>query len=157
MKEESQSIIKGIFPPPLFVLALLIIGFSLRWYNPLSFQNNHRDYWLFSGIIVIILSGLLAFLASRIMRSQRTPINFDNPTIMIINKGPFRFTRNPLYLSLLMFYGGAGIVANSLWFALLLPVLYFFLRSVILREEKYLDHIFGNEYVLYKNTVKRWL
>lgn len=157
MKKENQSILKGIFPPPLIVLALLIIGFGLRWYKPLSLQNSYRDYWLFIGIILIVLSGVLALLARRIMRSLGTPINFNKPTRMIVNKGAFRVTRNPLYLSLLMLYAGVGIVANSWWFVLLLPVLFLSLHRVILREEKYLEHIFGNEYVLYKNSVKRWL
>lgn len=157
MKKEKQSILKGIFPPPLFVLALLIIGFGLQWYKPLSLQNSQRDYWLFIGIIVIIISGVLALFASRIMRALGTPINFNTPTIMIINGGAFRVTRNPLYLSLLLLYAGVGIVANSWWFALLLLVLFCFLRRVILREERYLEHIFGNEYVLYKNSVRRWL
>ncbi len=160
MKKEKQSTLEGlegIFPPPLVVLALSILGLGLQWHKPLVFQENHRSYWLYVGIILVILSGILAFSARQIMRIQRTPIIFSMPTTVIVSKGPFRFTRNPLYLSLVMLYAGVGVVANSLWFALLLGGLIFFLRIVILREEEYLEHKFGNEYVLYKSTVRRWL
>jgi protein-S-isoprenylcysteine O-methyltransferase Ste14 len=153
----NQSLFEGIFPPPLIVLALLIAGSGLQWQIPLAFQKQYRDYWLIIGILLIVFSGLLAFFASRIMRSQRTPVNFNKPTIMIVKKGPFRFTRNPLYLSLLMLYAGIGIMINSLWFVLLLFFLFFFLRRVILLEEKYLEHHFSSEYMLYKSAVRRWL
>ena len=157
MKTDKLSLFEGIFPPPLIVLALLIAGSGLQWQIPLVFQKQYRDYWLIIGILSIVFSGLLAFFTSRIMRSQRTPVNFNKPTIMIVKKGPFRFTRNPLYLSLLMLYAGIGILMNSLWFALLLVFLFFFLRRVILLEEKYLEHLFSSEYMLYKSAVRRWI
>lgn len=157
MKNENKSFLEGIIPPPLIVLALLIAGFGLQWQLPLEFQKQYRDYWLIIGILSMVFSGLLAFFTSRIMRSQRTPVNFNKPTIMIVKKGPFRFTRNPLYLSLLMLYAGIGIMMNSLWFALLLVLLFIFLRRVILREETYLEHLFSSEYMLYKSAVRRWI
>jgi len=157
LKTDKLSLFEGIFPPPLIVLALLIAGSGLQWQIPLVFQKQYRDYWLIIGILSIVFSGLLAFFTSRIMRSQRTPVNFNKPTIMIVKKGPFRFTRNPLYLSLLMLYAGIGILMNSLWFALLLVFLFFFLRRVILLEEKYLEHLFSSEYMLYKSAVRRWI
>jgi protein-S-isoprenylcysteine O-methyltransferase Ste14 len=154
---EKPSILGGIFPPPLVVLALSIIGLGLQWHNPLLFQQAHRAYWVFFGIILVGTAGLLAFSARQIMRSQGTPIIFNKPTVVIVSKGPFAFTRNPLYLSLIMLYAGVGIMVNSLWFAPLLGVLVLFLHKVVLREENYLEHEFGKAYVLYKSAVRRWL
>lgn len=156
MKQKEQGIGR-IIPPPLFVIALSLIGFGAQWRYPFSFQNSHRFFWLIIGIVLVVFSGLLAFGARRIMRSQKTPISFNKPTVVIIRNGPFAITRNPLYLSLAMLYAGVGIMLNSAWFAPLLLVLIFFLRRVILREEKYLERDFGNEYSIYKKNVRRWL
>lgn len=156
MKGNNQSIGK-IFPPPLLVLALSIIGLGLQCFFPLSIQLNFRPYWLIVGIILIVFSGLLAFWARTIMRTQKTPITFNKPTVVILTTGPFTYTRNPLYLSLVILYTGIGIVINSKWFIPLLIVLLFYLHNVILREEKYLEQSFGNEYLRYKNTVRRWV
>lgn len=156
MKQKEQGIGR-IIPPPLFVIALSLIGFGAQWRYPLSFQNSHRYFWLIVGIVLIVLSGLLALGARRIMQSQKTPISFNKPTVVIIRNGPFAFTRNPLYLSLAMLYAGVGIMLNSVWFAPLLLVLIFFLHRVILREERYLERNFGNEYAIYKKNVRRWL
>ena len=156
MKEDTKSIGK-IFPPPLFVIVLSIIGFGLQWLYPFSFQFSFRPYWLTVGVILIVFSGLLAFLARKIMRGQMTPISFNKPTVIILSNGPFAYTRNPLYLSLVILYTGIGIVANSIWFTPLLIVVILFLNKVILREEKYLEQSFGKEYLRYKKTVRRWV
>ena len=72
--------------------------------------------------------------------------------------GPFQFSRNPLYVSLTLFYIGIAIAAQSLWaLALLIVVLTLMQRGVIEREERYLEHKFGAEYVRYKERVRRWI
>jgi len=158
VKKDPANTLKRTFPSPLIVLALTLIGFGLQWYQPLRSQNtSHRGYWLFAGIIMMLFSGSVALLASRVMLTRRTPISFGTPTVAIIDEGPFRFTRNPLYLSLLFLYTGIGIEADSLWFALLLIVVFSFLHLVVVREERYLEQSFGNEYLLYKSAVRRWL
>ena len=63
-----------------------------------------------------------------------------------------------MYLSLMLIYSGIAIYANSLWLVFLLPVLFVALeRGVVLREEKYLEGKFGDEYLEYKNKVRRWI
>lgn len=156
MKKGQQNTLMRIIPPPLVVLGLSIIGLGLHWYHQLPFQNGLRTYWLIGGSALMVFSGSVAFCARRVMRAQKTPITFSEPTVVIVRKGPFAISRNPLYLSLLMLYAGMGIAANSLWFAPLFLVLFLFLHRVILREELYLEHAFGQEYLLYKNTARRW-
>lgn len=124
---------------------------------PLSFQHSNRQSWIFVGIFIICLAGLLALSAILVMRLQGTPVYFKKATTEIVSKGPFRYSRNPLYISLLMLYGGIGVLADSLWFALFLPVLFYFLHRVILREEKYLAQLFGSKYSAYQKMVGRWL
>ena len=156
MKEDQKSIGR-IFPPPLLVMALFVIGFGLQWIYPFSFQFGFRRYWLIAGIVLIICSGVIAFKARRVMLCRKTPITFKKPTVTIINNGPFAYSRNPLYLSLVLLFTGIGIVADSIWFTLLLVVLILFLNHVILKEEIYLEQGFGREYLRYKNTVRRWI
>jgi protein-S-isoprenylcysteine O-methyltransferase Ste14 len=73
-------------------------------------------------------------------------------------EGPFRYSRNPAYLSLAMIYAGIAVLRNSLWTILLLPlVVYVIQREVIGREERYLERALGEEYLAYKARVRRWV
>ncbi len=76
----------------------------------------------------------------------------------IITTGPYRFSRNPSYVSLTMLYLGIAIAADSVWvLAGLIPTLVVMHYGVILREEEYLEAKFGQEYLRYKRSVPRWL
>ncbi len=80
------------------------------------------------------------------------------PTTTLVVGGPFRFTRNPLYLGMTLFYIGVAILAQALWAFVLLPfVLMIVQRGVIEREERYLERKFGTDYLRYKQRVRRWL
>jgi protein-S-isoprenylcysteine O-methyltransferase Ste14 len=80
------------------------------------------------------------------------------PTTAVVTDGPYRFTRNPLYLSMTLIYVGITALANALAPVLLLPVvLQVMSRGVIEREEHYLERKFGAEYLSYKARVRRWL
>ena len=92
------------------------------------------------------------------MRSANAPIRTDRPVPRLTTGGPFRYTRNPGYLCLAMIYAGIAVLRNSLWSMLLLPlVLVVIQREVIGREERYLERIFGEEYLAYKARVRRWV
>ncbi len=107
----------------------------------------------------LVGSGLLLFLSSfRAMHRAGTDARPDKPTTSIVVDGPYRFTRNPIYLGFTLVYGGITALANSLPSALLLPfVLLVMQRGVIEREERYLERIFGEEYTQYKARVRRWI
>ena len=92
------------------------------------------------------------------MRGAGTSVKTSVPTTALVSTGPFQFSRNPLYVSLTLFYLGISIAAQSLWaLALLIVVLVVMQRGVINREERYLEHKFGAEYVRYKELVRRWI
>ena len=94
----------------------------------------------------------------RTMRGADTTIRLDKPVSSLIQDGPFRYSRNPGYLSLTMLYAGIAIRRNALWAILLLAlVLYVIQREVIGREERYLERTFGEEYLSYKASVRRWV
>jgi protein-S-isoprenylcysteine O-methyltransferase Ste14 len=92
------------------------------------------------------------------MRRAQTNVDPYKPATAVVTRGPFRFTRNPLYLSMTLMYGGIATVANALPAALLLPiVLRLMWRGVIEREERYLERKFGDEYIEYKARTPRWI
>jgi protein-S-isoprenylcysteine O-methyltransferase Ste14 len=92
------------------------------------------------------------------MREADAPVRTDRPVPRLTTEGPFRYTRNPGYLVMAIIYAGVATLRNALWAILLLPlVLYVTQREVIGREERYLERTFGEEYLAYKASVRRWV
>jgi protein-S-isoprenylcysteine O-methyltransferase Ste14 len=80
------------------------------------------------------------------------------PALAIVTDGPFRFTRNPLYLANAVAYLGLTLVFNTVWTLLLyVPMLLVIHWGIIRREERYLEAKFGETYLAYKARVRRWL
>ena len=108
--------------------------------------------------ILIVIAGIVMVTTTRLMLRKKTDPRPDRPTTKIVTEGFFRHSRNPLYISLMTVFCGIAVYANSLWLLLLLPVLFGALeRAVVLREEKYLEKKFGDEYLRYKKKVRRWI
>jgi protein-S-isoprenylcysteine O-methyltransferase Ste14 len=109
--------------------------------------------------VAILLVGLIILVAAFIQfRRARTTIMPYKPTTAIIERWPYSFTRNPIYLAMAVIYIGIAIFFNSLWPFLLLPLVMLVMqRGVIEREERYLEGKFGSDYVEYRSRVPRWL
>jgi protein-S-isoprenylcysteine O-methyltransferase Ste14 len=91
-------------------------------------------------------------------RRARTSLVPVRPATALITDGPFRFTRNPLYLGLALLYLGIALWLGVLWPVVLLPALILLVQQiVILREEAYLESRFGEAYRAYRARVRRWL
>ncbi len=102
----------------------------------------------------LILAG---WAASTFFRAG-THIEVYRPATALVTKGPYRFSRNPIYVGMAVGHVGAAILANSIWALLmLLPALALIRYGVIAREEEYLERRFGEAYQRYMNTVRRWL
>ena len=156
MSENNKDHAGVIFPPPLIYGGFLLIGFVIDYFWPIPVLPDNFQYAL--GGVLIVLALAIIFPAFKLFRKVGTAVRPDRPTTAIITSGPYRFTRNPLYLALTLIYAGIAIAADSIWVLLLLmPVLLIMNRGVIGREEKYLDEKFGEEYRRYKKTVRRWL
>ena len=110
------------------------------------------------GAIVFALAlALLVWAIATITRSgSNVPTN--QPTTTIVETGPYRFTRNPIYLGMMLGLIGLAIVVNSLWLLLtLVPFALVIRYGVIAREEAYLERKFGDVYGRYRARVRRWL
>jgi len=101
---------------------------------------------------------MLALSALLEMRRAGTHVDPRQQVTALVTQGPFRLTRNPLYLSLTLLYAGIALMVNSLWAILLLPGALIMIRyGVINREERYLERTFGEQYLSYKAKVRRWV
>lgn len=142
--------------PPLIFLAALGLGLFLHWLMPI---------WSFPIIfsqplgIALCLTGIaVGFWGSATMHLAGTNVRPDRPATALVTGGPFRFSRNPLYLSLITLYLGITLFCNVMWaLILLVPVLAFVHWRIVLREEKYLEAKFGDAYRDYKTRVRRWI
>ena len=148
-----------LFPPPLvFALALVAAAVTdSRWPWPLVATPG--ALLAAAGALFIVAAGLLATSAVLVFRQARTTVlPALRPTTTIVERGPYRFSRNPMYLSMVLAYVGVSIIMNSIYAIAALPVvisvIHFF---VIRREERYLSAKFGQSYDAYRARVRRWI
>lgn len=155
MLEEVDNPGVIAFPPALFA-GTLAIGLLLHFVFPITFLP--RLVAIASGVIVLAGAALIASSAFGAMRRAQTAVNPSQPTTVIVSEGAFSFSRNPIYLSLTLLYIGIALLLNALWaLLLLLPLLVVVQNGVIKREEDYLERKFGDDYLRYKTSVRRWV
>jgi len=110
------------------------------------------------GPAIVALAFAIFFWAASTMLRGHTSIPTNTPTDAIVTGGPFRFSRNPIYLSMVLLQIGVGVWTKSLWFFVLAAISGALLTwGVILREEQYLEQKFSNGYLSYKSRVRRWI
>jgi protein-S-isoprenylcysteine O-methyltransferase Ste14 len=141
--------------PPLLYGVALAAGFLLQWIAPRPILSSNAGYWL-GG--VLLASGLfLAILGRRVMERAGTNVNPTLPSTALVATGPFRFSRNPLYVALTLMYVGLALLADALWvLVLIVPVLVLMHYGVVRREERYLEAKFGDAYRAYRSRVRRY-
>jgi protein-S-isoprenylcysteine O-methyltransferase Ste14 len=154
--EQIKSDTPGVIaPPPLIYAAGLAAGFLFHTAVPFHIPSSVWATVL--GLCLIGTGILLAVAGFRAMNRVGTHVDPFKPTTALATDGPFRFTRNPLYLALTLLYGGIALFVNLPWAILFLPIVLLIMRrGVIDREERYLEQKFGEDYLRYKRNVRRW-
>ena len=143
-------------PPPLLYSGAFVLVLVLRWFWPMPIFGHAVALW--PGLALIVLAVGIAAWGIRTMQAAGTNVNPALPTTAIVTSGPFRFSRNPLYLALTLLYLGLTLAFNTWWgIVLLIPVLFIMHRGVVLREERYLEQKFGETYRQYRSKVRRYL
>ena len=144
-------------PPPLVFLGALVIGVILNIVRPLPIFTDGQIGDVL-GLLLTISSAALAFWAFRTMLRAGEQPDPAVPTKSIIRQGPFGRTRNPIYISFALFDLGVALLLNNLWMLLaLVPLMLYVDRGIVRREEGTLEQKFGQEYLDYKASVRRWI
>ena len=156
MTEESRDTPGVIAPPPLIFALIWLAAWLVHLKVPVHLLPAGWTRPL--GGAIAILGVALAIWGRTAMSRVGTDPNPYKPSTAIAQGGPFRFTRNPLYLSMTIFYVGLTLLANAVWPLIVLPVVLVLVqRGVIEREERYLERRFGQAYRDYRARVRRWL
>jgi len=143
-------------PPPVIYLLFVGLAWGLDGLLPVPLPDNdwmHRAGWglIGAGLLLMLWAALLMF-------RRRTTINPYGTPVQLLDSGPFRISRNPIYLADTLVYGGIALLLASLWPWLLLPPLILCMNLVVIRhEETLLAELFGDDYRDYRARVRRWL
>lgn len=147
---------RGVARPPLVYLSSIALGVVLQFLWPAPVLPRALTPGL--GVLVVLMAIGLLVSAIRTFRAAGTPIPANEPTTAIVRAGPYRFSRNPIYLAFSFLQLGIGLWANNLWVVLaLLGSVAFMSLVVIPREERYLTARFPSDYLPYRASVRRWL
>ena len=151
--DTAQVIIR---PPFAWGLAV-IAGLALNWLVPLPFLPVDLPAGWLGAMVFILALALVAWAIVTITRAgSNVPTNL--PTTTIVASGPYRFTRNPIYLGMFLGLIGLAIAFDNLWLLMMLVPFALVIRyGVVAREETYLERKFGDVYRRYHTRVRRWL
>ena len=145
------------FPPFIWLMGAIISTLVRFFVIHLPITTNYR-ICLVCGIALVIVAPALALSALFTMLAAGTNVDPAKPALTIVRGGPFRFTRNPMYLALCLLQIALGFFLND-WITVLfvIPLALVLHFGVILREERYLEAKFGEEYLALKRSARRWL
>ena len=150
----------GVFVPPPLLFALPLLGaIILHGRRPWPIAEGGSTTLVISGFAAIGLAIALVLASiATFRRAETTILPAGRPTTAIVERGPYRVTRNPMYLSMALAYLGASIALNNFWAIAFLPAILIVVDVfVIRREERYLASKFGQAYRDYCSRVRRWL
>ena len=145
-----------VAPPPLLYLIALGAMLGLRWEWPMIIAAPRALLW--PAIVVCGCSLAFGFWGRRTLLEAGTAINPARPTTALVTQGPYRHSRNPVYVALTTLFVGITLAADTWWgVAALLPLAAVMHYGVVLREERYLERKFGDAYRDYRVRVRRYL
>jgi protein-S-isoprenylcysteine O-methyltransferase Ste14 len=145
--------------PPLLFLGAVAAGLLLSLALPIGPDlGSANELAVTVGLILVALGFALAAFSVRTFSRAGADVVPGHPATTLVTNGPYRVTRNPIYIGFTLLYFGIAILATSVWMLfLLVPLLIILQRGVVKREESYLNAKFGEAYDKYKVRVPRWL
>jgi protein-S-isoprenylcysteine O-methyltransferase Ste14 len=154
---DTADTAQVVVRPPIAWLLAVLVGLVLDWLMPLPFMPAALPAGWLGGAVFVVAVALLAWAIATITRAgSNVPTNM--PTTTIVDTGPYRFTRNPIYLAMLLGLVGLALAFDSLWLlAVLVPFALVIRYGVVAHEEAYLERKFGDGYRRYRSRVRRWL
>jgi protein-S-isoprenylcysteine O-methyltransferase Ste14 len=143
-------------PPPVYFVAGFGTGAVLHWLWPLGLP----DLLFFDVLGWMLIGAALSLLISAVwlFRAAGTNMLPYRPPTVFVSRGPYRFSRNPMYLALALLYAGLSLALSMLWPLLVLPAVLGIIQVAVIRsEEQHLLRCFGEEYRNYNRRVRRWI
>jgi protein-S-isoprenylcysteine O-methyltransferase Ste14 len=146
----------GRVRPPIVYLIAIVLGTVIHLVAPVPFLP--RTVAVPLGVSLVAIAIALFYYSVAKFRAAGTPVPGGQPTTTIVRTGPYRFSRNPIYLAFSLFQLGIAIWVNSVWLLATLAGAVAVINSVVIRrEEQYLERKFGAQYLDYKASVRRWV
>jgi protein-S-isoprenylcysteine O-methyltransferase Ste14 len=159
-QQSSDTPVAGYLTrPPLLFLVCLVLGLAMDRLFPLPMNLPEVTliHWPVGGGLVLIGVAIVAAGGRNFSRAA-TPVPSNRPVRALVTTGIHGWSRNPIYIGMLLLYAGIGITARAPWILILaLPLVIILRYGVIAREEAYLERRFGDDYRNYKARVRRWL
>ena len=154
---ETTDRSNAVIRPPIAWALAFATGLAINWLYPLRWvPATWPNVWI--GIIIFAAGFALAIWAIVTFRRAGTRVETTKSTMTIVTDGPYRFTRNPIYLGMSLGQTDLAVAFDNLWILVMLIPFYLVLRyGVVAREEAYLERKFGEVYLDYKSRVRRWL
>lgn len=144
--------------PPILFFACLIVAGMLQIFHPVEIASYPFAAGLTVAAVLTCSAVAIGGWAIREMKGHGTPLEPGSVPLRLVRSGPFRFTRNPLYLAQLLVLTAIALAVNSIWFLGAVPVLLLLLdRLIVVREERVIRETFGTEYANYVKAVRRWI
>jgi protein-S-isoprenylcysteine O-methyltransferase Ste14 len=145
-------------PPPLLFLTCVLAAGLLDYLAPVRVVDAPIAIRTIPAVLFFGISGYVALHAVFVLIKHGTGVDPARSTTTIVSSGPFRFSRNPMYLALLVMLAGLAVLLASIWFLAFTVVLWLLLdRLAVQPEEKYLEAKFGDHYRAYRSRVRRWI
>jgi protein-S-isoprenylcysteine O-methyltransferase Ste14 len=157
MSEPAAEAVPSRIPwPPVLIAGALGLGFVLDWMTGLALPDTLAITFIGGALVVLaIVNDVWCF---ALFSAARTTVMPNRAVTRMVSAGPYRISRNPIYLSHVVLTGGIGLIAQSPFVMLLLPALVLaFARLSIMPEERYLERRFGDDFRAYAARTPRWL
>ena len=146
---------RKIIPPIWFLLALAAAA-ALHYMLPIA--RVFRAPWSYGGALLVLLGIVISATGAGAFKRAGTPVLPFEPSTALVTDGLYRFSRNPMYVGLVLVLLGAAVLFGSLGALLTVPVFVWILQTRFIEgEERFLQEIFGERYLEYKKRVRRWL
>jgi protein-S-isoprenylcysteine O-methyltransferase Ste14 len=145
-------------PPPLWFLICVGAGWVLGHFAPWALPGRDGVMRVGGGVAILVVSGLFVATSFVALARHQTPFDSGSTTVAIVTDGPFRPSRNPMYLSLLLLQLAIALLLDSVWMLILVVGLFIVLDITAVRpEERHLEEKSGDAYRDYEARVRRWL
>ena len=144
------------FPPPFVFLILMFAAYCMQHFWPIGIGSSSGLKYI--GVAVAVAGVCIVLLTGRSFKRAETNIEPWKPTTRILSTGIYAYSRNPVYVAFCLVPIGIGIFLNNFWILVsFVPSSFLVYHIAIRKEEMYLERKFGEEYLQYKNQVRRWL